>query len=240
MTWREDLEDLKNNPFIFDDPILGVKETFSDPLTQEVSGESSRPVPVLQSQIIQRLPNELNPSAQLRLALEMFLNVDSAYSDLDEVLEEDGSVNQDSFMSAVQTTLQLAATAGPMGLNTTTKYLDILTGASSSGDSGSGRPSIDELLAKAASEESGKAFPFSGLVINEMLDRGLSNVLGRGASKPEQKAFTEIILKMGDSVNTTDLVLEAEAFGRQTSPNEAAGYSMVEAAGSVMKVLGLG
>jgi hypothetical protein len=240
MTWREDLEDLKNNPFIFDDPILGVRETAPDPRTQQVTGETSQSTPILQSQIISRIPNELNPNAQLRLALEMFLNIDSAYSDLDEVLDEDGTVNQESFMSALQTTLQLAATAGPMGFNTTPKYLNILTGASSTLGANNEKLSIEELLSKAASEESNKAFPFSGLVINEMLDQGLSNVLGRGASKSEQKAFTEIILKMGDSVATTDLRLEAEQFGRMTKPAEAKGFSMVEAAGSVMKVLGLG
>lgn len=243
MGWREDIEAAKDQPFVFQDPILGINENISNntnPLTQSVTGQSTVDVPIYQSDIIRRLPNELNPEAQLRLALEMFMNIDSAYSDVSEILDEDGTVNQDTFMQAIQTTLGFAATAGPTGLNTTTKYLDILTGASSSTNPDGSPVSVEQLLSQIAEQDQGSSFPFSNLVIQEMLDRGLVNVLGRGANKSEQKAFTEMILQMGDSVRTTDLVLEAEQFGRASRPNESGAYSLVNAANSVMQVLGMG
>ena len=135
-SWAQAANDVSGNPFVFDDPVLGFTE-FEDVMDIDDPGDvtystvaSAGAVPILQSEIIDALPTEMDPDAQSILAMEMFLNVDSAYGDISQVFEADGSINQETFLSALQTTLGLAATAGPMGYGTTTKYLNILTGSS--------------------------------------------------------------------------------------------------------------
>lgn len=234
--WQNELDDLTNNPFVFDDPILGFEEGTVDPSIELMRLRGTGEVPqraIRQSEIVSALPNSLDQAAQTRLALEMFLNVSTAYSDAREVFDEDGTVNQETFASAILSTLNLAAQAGPTGLNTTTKYLDILTNADETTTSA-------ELMQQFY--EKGKQFPFglSTPVINELIDTGFSNVLGRGANKQEQKAFTEMILKLDDSISQTDIRVEAEQFARSNRPVEAEANSLINKASSVMRVLGMG
>lgn len=241
--WQNDFDNLRNDPFVFEDPVLGMEEGEVGGNIELMRMRGTGEVPqtaIRQSDIVKNLPDELDQAAQTRLALEMFLNVDSAYSDASEVFDDDGNVNQENFISAVQATLGLAAMAGPAGLNTTTKYLDILQSASAGTDS-RGLPVTNESLMEEFRTKSAESpFALSNTVINKLMDTGFSNVLGRGANKREQQAFTEMILELGDSVNRTDVAMEAEKFARTTRPNEAKAMDLTNAASSVMRVLGMG
>ena len=233
--WQLEYDQIANDPFIFNDPVLGLRPGKVDGNIEYMRAMGTGQVPdapILQSEIVNRLPKEMDQFLQKRLALEMFLNVDSAYSDAKEVFEDDGTVNQDTFISAVLATLSMAATAGPAGLNTTTKYLDILMNRNNT--------DFNTMMQQFYEKKQESTFGLSSAVINDLLDTGFSNVLGRGANKREQKAFTEMILRLEDSVNQTDITTEAEAFARANRPIEAEAMSLSNAAGAVMRVLGMG
>lgn len=236
-SWQQAAQDVAGNPFIFDDPVLGFTE-FEDVDDIDDRGDatystvaSAGAVPILQSDIIDALPTEMDPDAQGVLAMEMFLNVDSAYGDISQVFEDDGTVNQETFMSAVATTLSLAANAGPMGYGTTTKYLNILTSASGA--------SLQDLNQRFQEEKSKSGGVFSGLVLNRVADTGFSNILGRTASKREQQEFAELVLELGDSITGVEqLSLQAEDFAREQNPQEAQLMDYRDAADRIMSVMG--
>ena len=237
-SWAQAANDVAGNPFIFDDPVLGFTE-FEDVMDIDDPGDatystvaSAGAVPILQSDIVNALPNEMDPDAQSILAMEMFLNVDSAYGDINQVFEDDGAVNQETFMKAVETTLSLAAKAGPMGYGTTTKYLNILTSASGA--------SAGELNQRFQEEQSKSSGMFPGLVLNRVVDSGFANVLGRTASKREQQEFAELVLELGDSIKGVEhLGLQAEEFAREENPQEAQMMDYRSAADRIMNVMGL-
>tara|TARA_A100001391_G_scaffold33320_1_gene18018 strand:- start:1076 stop:1843 length:768 start_codon:yes stop_codon:yes gene_type:complete len=232
-SWSEAANAVAGNPFVFDDPVLGftTNDTGLGPVTY-TNVASANAVPILQSEIIDALPTDMDPDAQSILAMEMFLNVDSAYGDISQVFEADGSINQETFLNALQTTLGLAATAGPMGYGTTTKYLNILTGSAGA--------SLEQLNQQFQEEKSKSAGVFPGLVINRVADTGFANVLGRTASKREQQDFAELVLELGDSIKSVEqLGLEAEEFAREVDPQRAEGMGYKNYAQGIMRVLGI-
>lgn len=237
-SWAQAANEVSGNPFIFDDPVLGFTDFEEvqgaddpgDATYSTVAGAGA--VPILQSDVINALPTEMDPDAQGILAMEMFLNVDSAYGDINQVFEDDGSVNQETFLNAIQTTVGLAATAGPMGYGTTTKYLNVLTG--------SGGASIGDLNERFQDELSKSSGMFPGLVLNRVADSGFSNVLGRTASKREQQEFAELVLELGDSIKSVEhLSLQSEEFAREQNPEEAQVMDYRGAADRIMNVMGL-
>tara|TARA_R110000824_G_scaffold192457_1_gene374597 strand:- start:2743 stop:3528 length:786 start_codon:yes stop_codon:yes gene_type:complete len=240
-SWAADIPGIQSNPYIFDDPILGFQEE-GDPREPGESGpvgdfhagiREGDPPPILQSEVIAGLPDIMQPEAQSRLALEIFLNVDAAYGDASDIFLDDGSVNQETFIPAVMATLGLAAQAGPTGLDTTTQFLDILVNSAGS--------SLSDLQVQFDERQAEEGGLFSGPILAEVVDRGFSDVLGRTATKREQQAFTDLVLKLGDSVQgTTDLGLRAQDFARETAPEEAQLMDYRGAADSIMRVLGLG
>lgn len=237
-SWAQAAQDVAGNPFVFDDPVLGFTEfedveSFDDPGDATYTTVASEgAVPILQSDVINALPTEMDPEAQSILAMEMFLNVDGAYGDINHVFEDDGTVNQERFIHAVDTTLKMAANAGPMGYGTTTKYLNILTSA--------GNTSLENLNQQFATEKSKSGGTFPGLVLNRVVDTGFSNVLGRTASKQEQQDFAELVLELGDSIKGVEhLSLQAEEFARTENVQEAEAMDYKSAADGIMRVLGL-
>lgn len=237
-SWAQAAQDVAGNPFIFDDPVLGFSDfaavdSFDDPGDATYTTVASEgAVPILQSDVINALPTEMDPQAQSILAMEMFLNVDGAYGDINDVFEDDGTVNQERFIHAVDTTLKMAANAGPMGYGTTTKYLNILTSA--------GETSLAELNQQFADEKAKSGGTFPGLVLNRVVDTGFSNVLGRTASKQEQQDFAELVLELGDSIQGVEhLGLQAEEFARTENVQEAEAMDYKGAADRIMKVLGI-
>lgn len=237
-SWSQAASDVAGNPFIFDDPVLGFRDfdevtDITDPgdATYTTVGDEGD-IPIMQSEVIDALPTDMDPEAQSLLAMEMFLNVDGAYGDIKDVFEEDGTVNQERFIHAVDTTLKMAANAGPMGYGTTTKYLNILTSA--------GNKSLDELNQQFAEEKSKSGGTFPGLVLNRVVDTGFSNVLGRTATKQEQQDFASLVLELGDSIQGVEhLGLQAEEFARTENVQEAEAMDYKGAADGIMKVLGI-
>ncbi len=236
-SWIPAAQDVSGNPYIFEEPILGFTEgDITEPLAPGTYASEEIPEagvePILRKDVIDALPDYLDADAQALLAMEMFLNVDAAYGDIDQVFEEDGSVNQETFILAVETTLQYAAKAGPVGYDTTTKYLNILTSASGA--------SADDLQQQFQEEQKKSSGTFPGIVLNRIADTGFSNVLGRTASKREQQLFSEMILELGDSIKSEGQIgLEAEEFARQQDPLEAKVMDYRDAADKIMSVMGL-
>lgn len=235
--WAEAAAAVAGNPYTFSDTILGFTEgDITDPLAPREYQEGDIPEanlqPILEKDVIDAIPSILDADGQAILAMEMFLNVDSAYGDIDQVFEEDGSVNQDTFLSALETVTTLAAKAGPTGYDTTTKYLNILTS--------SGGNSLEDLSNKFQDEMAKSSGTFPPIVLNRIVDNGFSNVLGRTASKREQQQFTEMILELEDSIkrSETAVALKAEEFAREENPYESKMMDYRGVGDSIMRVLG--
>jgi hypothetical protein len=235
-SWTDAAAGVSGNPYVFEEPILGFTEgDITDPIAPGTYASEEIPEagvqPILRKDVIDALPDYLDADAQALLAMEMFLNVDAAYGDIGQVFEEDGSVNQETFMMAVDTTLQYAAKAGPVGYDTTTKYLNILTSASGA--------SVQDLQQQFQEEQKKSSGTFPGIVLNRIADTGFSSVLGRTASKREQQLFSEMILELGDSIKSEGQVaLEAEEFAREQNPQEAQLMDYRGAADRIMSVMG--
>lgn len=192
---------------------------------------------IWEKDVIENLPNEVDVDSQTRLALEMFLKVDGAYGSSEDVFDEDGSVNQESFLIALERTLTFARTAGPQGLDTTTKYLDILLNAGSGegGEAGGDLQSMLSEFEKRKSESGSNSI--NPNVMKRLMETEFESVLGRGATLKEQRKFVNMMLEFGDSLTLTDVQAEAGVFARNENPAEATGMDHVGAAAAVMRVL---
>ena len=172
------------------------------------------------------------------LAMDIFLNVDGAYRDIDEVFDDDGTVNIQQLNYALERTFQEAMTAGPAGFGTTTEFLEILVGD---------RDLTGEELQAAFDERAAELEAANNPVV--LLDPvGLAAVardafgsaVGRRATKAEQQQFVRMVhgLQMSGQ-QSIDTLARAEQFARGQAPEEAAAMDYAGAAGVLMQALGI-
>lgn len=189
----------------------------------------------------------LDDMGRRNLALEMFIADRGAYSDIDDVFNDDYTVNELAFVNAVGQTVGLAGQFGPGQLVENPMYLDILMGDT--------EQSAEELVLKfqqraaalkAASAGGGGG---GGRVINyidpvalqDAAKNGFAAKTGRKATKAEQQAFVKTIHSLQASGATgIDVSGRAGAFAESSAPVEAAAMDHVTAARSVLSVLGIG
>ena len=78
-SWAQAASDVAGNPFIFDDPVLGFRDfdevtDITDPgdaTYTTVAGEGD--IPIMQSEVIDALPTDMDPEAQSILAMKCSL-----------------------------------------------------------------------------------------------------------------------------------------------------------------------
>lgn len=187
------------------------------------------------------------------VAQNLFMNIPGAYESWEDVLNEDGTVNMDTFTQAVITGYNQAVQASEVGL--AERYLDFFQ-----------VDGIEEMEAKeieeafknkvAELEASGgeKQVTYTDLaLVQKTIDGAVQTTLGRGATDEEMRVFTEMYQKLErEAVPSTrqrgeayelmepDLTAQALQFAETTSPAEAEASKIANASTRMMQVLGMG
>ena len=181
------------------------------------------------------------------------MNIPGAYESWEDVLNEDGTVNDDTFTQAVITGYNQAVQASEVGL--AERYLDFFQ-----------VDGIEEMEAReieeafknkvAELEASGgeKQVTYTDLaLVQKTIDSAVQTTLGRGATDEEMRVFTEMYQKLereavpstrqrGEAYELMQPNLSAQAlqFAETTSPAEAEASKIANASTRMMQVLGIG
>ena len=187
------------------------------------------------------------------VAQNLFMNIPGAYESWEDVLNEDGTVNDDTFTQAVITGYNQAVQASEVGL--AERYLDFFQ-----------VDGIEEMEAReieeafknkvAELEASGgeKQVTYTDLaLVQKTIDSAVQTTLGRGATDEEMRVFTEMYQKLereavpstrqrGEAYELMQPNLSAQAlqFAETTSPAEAEASKIANASTRMMQVLGIG
>lgn len=187
------------------------------------------------------------------VAQNLFMNIPGAYESWEDVLNEDGTVNMDTFTQAVITGYNQAVQAAEVGL--AERYLDFFQ-----------VDGIEEMEAReieeafknkvAELEASGgeKQVTYTDLaLVQKTIDGAVQTTLGRGATDEEMRVFTEMYQKLereavpstrqrGEAYELMQPNLSAQAlqFAETTSPAEAEASKIANASTRMMQVLGIG
>lgn len=188
--------------------------------------------PIRRAELVNQLP-ERNLEY---LAMDMFLNVDGAYRDIDEVFDDDGMLNMQQFNYALEQTFKQAMIAGPSGFGTTTEFLDILTQNRDL--------SIEELQAlfderEAELEETGSGVVlFDPVGLKAVAKDAFASATGRRGTKAEQQEFVRLVhgLQLSGQ-RSIDVGARAEEFAREAAPVEAAAMDEATAGSILMDVI---
>ena len=135
---------------------------------------------------IQRL-GEMSELQKQDLALDMFINVTGAYGSFNDIFNEDGTLNMDTFMIAWETTFSRALAYGPQGLKLETDYVNILLQE----DEESSDLELDSLMKVAQTKQVnqlGDAAYFA-----TVLDESLGTLLGRRPTPLDERKFMDFL-----------------------------------------------
>ena len=203
-----------------------------DDLARQVTFQQ-RDAPVRRSQIVNALPDRnLN-----YLAMDMFLNVNGAYRDIDEVFDDDGTVNMQQFNYALERTFQEAMRAGPSGFGNTTEFLDILT-QNRDLDIDELQALFDEREEEIRREGAPTIVLFDPVGLAQVAKEGFVGTTGRRATKAEQKMFIRQVHKLQLSgQRSVDVGARIEKFAREAAPVEAAAMDEATAGSILMDVI---
>jgi len=187
------------------------------------------------------------------IAMNLFNNLEDVYESWEDILNEDGTINDNTFTQAVIIGYNQAVQASEVGL--AERYLDIFQ-----------VDGIDEMEAKeiteafkakvAELEASGgeKQVTYTDLaLVQKTIDGAVQTTLGRGATDEEMRVFTEMYQTLereavpstrqrGEAYEVMQPNLSAQAlqFAETTSPAEAEASKIANASTRMMQVLGMG
>ena len=171
------------------------------------------------------------------LAMDMFLNVDGAYRDIDEVFDDDGMVNMQQFNFALERTFQEAIKAGPGGFGTTAEFLDILT-ENRDLTIEEMQALFDEREAEIRAEEAPSIVLYDPVGLAAAAKEGFVGSTGRRATKAEQQGFVRKVHGLQRSgQRSIDVAAQLEEFARKTAPVEAAAMDEATAGSILMDVI---
>lgn len=139
------------------------------------------------------------------LALDMFINVTGAYGSFNDIFNDDGTLNMDTFVVAWETTFARAMAAGPQGLNLKTQYVDILMQEEETSDL-----EIQSLLQVAETKhlnQQGDAAYFA-----DVLGSSLGQLLGRRPNELDERKFMDFLSTVFKDRPQLPVNLAAEEF----------------------------
>ena len=189
--------------------------------------------PVRRGELVNQLP-ERNLEY---LAMDMFLNVDGAYRDIDEVFDDDGMVNMQQFNYALEQTFKQAMIAGPSGFGTTSEFLDILT-QNRDLDIDELQGLFDEREAEIRAEEAPSIVLYDPVGLAAVAKDAFANATGRRGTKAEQQEFVRLVHGLQRSgQRSIDVGAQAQEFAREAAPVEAAAMDEATAGSILMDVI---
>lgn len=171
------------------------------------------------------------------MAMDMFLNAEGAYGNIDDVFNEDGSVNMGAFTYALERTKTLAELQLGTGR---TDFLDILQR-----DSDLTPEEISTLFREREAELNKKPERIINYIdpaaLKVAASDAFSQVTGRKATDVEIKAFIKKIHGLQASgVSSISVGAQAGEFARGAAPVEAGAMDHVNAASLIMQAAGIG
>lgn len=189
--------------------------------------------PIRRGELVNQLP-ERNLEY---LAMDMFLNVDGAYRDIDEVFDDDGMVNMQQFNYALEQTFKQAMIAGPSGFGTTSEFLDILT-QNRDLDVDELQALFDEREAEIRAEEAPSIVPYDPVGLAAVAKDAFANATGRRGTKAEQQEFVRLVHGLQRSgQRSIDVGAQAQEFAREAAPVEASAMDEATAGSILMDVI---
>lgn len=179
----------------------------------------------------------LSEEARKTFAMDMFLNAPGAYPDHEYVFNEDGSINETGFLTALTRTMGWAQQQVDLGR---TDYLDILQ---RSGDLSP--EEIATMFNERVAELEKKPERVINFIDPAALRAEVSNAFmettGRKATTEEMKKFISRIHGLQASgVASISVGAQAGEFARSAAPVEAGAMDHVNAASLIMQVAGIG
>lgn len=203
------------------------------PETQLAVQLAERDKAVRRSEIVNSLP-ERNLEY---LAMDMFLNVDGAYRHIDEVFDDDGTVNMQQFNYALERTFQEAIKAGPGGFGTTAEFLDILT-ENRDLEAEELQALFDEREAEIRAEEAPSIVFYDPVGLAAVAKDAFASATGRRSTKAEQQEFVRLVHGLQRSgQKSIDVGARAQEFAREAAPVEAAAMDEATAGSILMDVI---
>ncbi len=171
------------------------------------------------------------------LAMDMFLNVNGAYRDIDEVFDDDGTVNMQQFNYALERTFQEAIKAGPGGFGTTAEFLDILT-ENRDLTTEELQALFDEREAEIRAEEAPSIVLYDPVGLAAVAKDAFANATGRRGTKAEQQEFVRLVHGLQRSgQRSIDVGAQAQEFAREAAPVEASAMDEATAGSILMDVI---
>jgi hypothetical protein len=187
------------------------------------------------------------------IAMNLFNNLPGVYESWEDILNEDGTINMDTFTQAVIKGYNQAVNASQVGL--AERYLDIFQ------VDGIDQMEAQEItqafkakVAELEAEGEEKQVNYTDLAaLQEKINSTIRQTLGRGATDEEMRAFSEMYHKLerdaepsirqaGEAYETMrpDLQAQATQFAKTTSPAETEAAKIASAGSMMMQVLGIG
>ena len=195
----------------------------------------------------------LNDEEKKIIAMNLFNNLPGVYESWEDILDEDGTINMDTFTQAVIKGYNQAVQAAEVGL--AERYLDIFQ------VDGIDQMEAQEItqafkakVAELEAEGEEKQVNYTDLAaLQETINSTIRQTLGRGATDEEMRAFSEMYHKLerdakpsirqaGEAYETMrpDLQAQATQFAKTTSPAETEAAKIASAGSMMMQVLGIG
>ena len=187
------------------------------------------------------------------IAMNLFNNLPGVYESWEDILNEDGTINDNTFTQAVIKGYNQAVDASKVGL--AERYLDIFQ------VDGIDQMEAQEItqafkakVAELEAEGEEKQVNYTDLAaLQETINLTIKQTLGRGATDEEMRAFSEMYHKLqrdaepsirqaGEAYETMrpDLQAQATQFAKTTSPAETEAAKIASAGSMMMQVLGIG
>mgnify|MGYP003148255113 CR=1 FL=1 len=197
---------------------------------------------------------DLTETEQKILAENIFLHMPDVYGSWEEIYEDDGSLNLDTFGSAVNAALARAQTAAQLGLGD--QYVEMfLIDDLSALDKNAIRQHFQEKIAELQAKDQAKTVLYTDPAsLTLKIDDYFKRVTGRGATDEEVRDFINMyhdlqrestptakqLREGGFEMTSPSLEGQGMAFAEDRAPVEAGAMQTVEKAGLIMQALGMG
>ena len=197
---------------------------------------------------------DLTETEQKILAENIFLHMPDVYGSWEEIYEDNGSLNLDTFSSAVTKALKRAQTAAQLGLGD--QYVEMfLIDDLSATDKNAIRQHFQEQIAELQAKDQAKTVLYTDpATLTLKIDDYFKRVTGRGATDEEVRDFINMyhdlqrestptakqLREGGFEMTSPSLEVEGMAFAEDRAPVEAGAMQTVEKASLIMQALGMG
>lgn len=197
---------------------------------------------------------ELTPEEQKLLAENIFINMPDVYTSWESVYREDGTLNTDTFVPALRTAIEDAATASAFGLSQ--EYLEMfMIDDLTQLEKNEIRVEFQRKIAEAQAKDNMKNVTLvDPAALHDSVDSYFKKVTGRGATDTEVREFVKMFNDLTIDAYPTvkeereggftkvlpNQEAQARMFAEEQAPVEAKAMQTANKASLIMQALGMG